>query len=199
MSTAVLVVEDEPALARNIVAFLSGSGFDARSAASAEEALRELESFRPEAVLLDINLPGMNGLKALGHMREADPRLKVVVMTGHATVEVAVDAMKAGAYDFVTKPVSLSRLKLLLESPNARNVLQPLRKLAPPDLIPATQIASTADWAKIYFLSRMPEATVESLHMTALGNDREAARLLAGSDKCVLIGGAQNTFGEVAG
>jgi DNA-binding NtrC family response regulator len=115
MSTAVLVVEDEPALARNIVAFLAGSGFDARSAPSAEEALRELESFRPEAVLLDINLPGMSGLKALGHMREADPRLKVVVMTGHATVEVAVDAMKAGAYDFVTKPVSLSRLKLLFE------------------------------------------------------------------------------------
>ena len=115
MSTAVLVVEDEPALAKNIVAFLSGSGFEARSAPSAEEALRELETFRPDAILLDINLPGMSGLKALGHMREADPRLKIVVMTGHATVEIAVDAMKAGAYDFVTKPVSLSRLKLLLE------------------------------------------------------------------------------------
>lgn len=88
--------------------------------------------------------------------------------------------------------------KLLQEAPQVRNALQPLRKMAPPDLIPATQLASAADWAKIYFLSKLPEGTVESLSMTALGSDKEVARLLSNSsDRCVLIGGAQHTFGKV--
>jgi len=115
VSTAVLVVEDEAALARNIVSFLAGSGYEARSAGSAEEALRVLESFRPDVVLLDFNLPGMNGLQAIERLREVDPRLRIVMMTGHASVELAVDAMKAGAYDFLTKPISLSELRLMLE------------------------------------------------------------------------------------
>jgi DNA-binding NtrC family response regulator len=115
MSCAVLIVEDEPALARNIASFLGGCGFEVRSAASGEDALRELESFKPDAILLDFNLPGMNGLKAFEHMRDIDPRVKVVMMTGHASVELAVEAMKAGAYDFVTKPISLSKLRLMLD------------------------------------------------------------------------------------
>ena len=115
MSCAVLIVEDEPALARNIASFLGGCGFEVRSAASGEDALRELESFKPDVILLDFNLPGMNGLKAFEHMRDIDPRVKVVMMTGHASVELAVEAMKAGAYDFVTKPISLSKLRLILD------------------------------------------------------------------------------------
>jgi DNA-binding NtrC family response regulator len=115
MSCAVLIVEDEPALARNIASFLGGGGFEVRSAASGEDALRELESFKPDVILLDFNLPGMNGLKAFEHMRDIDPRVKVVMMTGHASVELAVEAMKAGAYDFVTKPISLSKLRLMLD------------------------------------------------------------------------------------
>jgi len=115
MSCAVLIVEDEPALARNIASFLGGCGFEVRTAASGEDALRELESFKPDVILLDFNLPGMNGLKAFEHMRDIDPRVKVVMMTGHASVELAVEAMKAGAYDFVTKPISLSKLRLMLD------------------------------------------------------------------------------------
>jgi two-component system response regulator AtoC len=115
VNIAVLIVEDEPALAKNIASFLSSSGFAARTAATAEEAFTELESFKPDAVLLDFNLPGMNGLQAIGRLRELDPRLKIFMMTGQASVELAVDAMKAGAYDFLTKPVSMSKLRLMLE------------------------------------------------------------------------------------
>jgi DNA-binding NtrC family response regulator len=77
--------------------------------------MREIESFRPDVVLLDFNLPGMDGLKAIALFRDSDPRVRVVMMTGHASVELAVEAMKAGAYDFVTKPISLAKLKLMLE------------------------------------------------------------------------------------
>lgn len=115
MSTAVLVVEDEAALARNIAGFLGGCGYEARSAGSAEDALRMMESFGPDVVLLDFNLPGMDGLRAIERLRELDPRVRIVMMTGHASVELAVDAMKAGAYDFLTKPISLSELRLMLE------------------------------------------------------------------------------------
>jgi DNA-binding NtrC family response regulator len=115
MTVAVLVVEDEAALARNIARFLEGSGFQAHTAGSAEEAFRELETFKPEAVLLDFNLPGMNGLQAIVRLRELDPGVKILMMTGQASVELAVDAMKAGAQDFLTKPVSLSKLRLVLE------------------------------------------------------------------------------------
>jgi two-component system response regulator AtoC len=115
MSCALLVVEDEAALAKNIAKFLGGRDFDVRSVASGEDALRELESFRPDAILLDFNLPGMNGIQAIGRVRAIDSNVKIVMMTGHASVELAVEAMKAGAYDFVTKPVSLSKLRLMLE------------------------------------------------------------------------------------
>lgn len=115
MAYAILVVEDEATLARNIAAYLTRSGYDAQVAESGEEGLRVLDSFKPDAVLLDLRLPGMDGLAALERFRAADPNLTVILMTGHGTVETAVEAMKAGAYDFLTKPVSLSKLLLLLQ------------------------------------------------------------------------------------
>jgi DNA-binding NtrC family response regulator len=115
MSCALLIVEDEPALAKNIAGFLSGYGHEVRTTGTAEDALSELESFKPDVVLLDFNLPGLDGLKAIGLIHAVDPRIRIVMITGHASVELAVDAMKAGAYDFVTKPVSLSKLRLLLD------------------------------------------------------------------------------------
>ena len=115
MSYPVLVIEDETVLAKNICNYLKRAGYECRCTESAEQALAELERFKPEAAVLDFNLPGMNGMEMLARLRSIDPNLKVIMITGHGSVELAVDAMKAGAYDFLTKPVSLSRLKLLLD------------------------------------------------------------------------------------
>ena len=71
--------------------------------------------FRPAIVLLDFNLPGMDGLAMLAEIRRRDPRIKVIMITGQGSEQVAVDAMKAGAYDYLTKPVVLEKLKLVLE------------------------------------------------------------------------------------
>ena len=115
MTHAVLVIEDEEILARNILVYLQRHDYEVSLAASAEEGLSLLETVRPDAVVLDFNLPGLNGLEALARIRAFDPGIRVLMVTGHGSVELAVDAMKAGAFDFLTKPVALSKLRLLLD------------------------------------------------------------------------------------
>jgi two-component system, NtrC family, response regulator AtoC len=115
MSGAVLIVEDEEILARNMATYLERHGFEVETAGSAEEGLERLTSFRPDAVVLDFNLPGIDGLQMLTRLRERDPTTPVIMVTGHGSVELAVDAMKAGVVDFLTKPVPLAKLRLLLE------------------------------------------------------------------------------------
>lgn len=114
MTHAVLIVEDEATLAKNLTHYLLRHGFDARAAPSAEEGFALLDEYRPDLVLLDFNLPGMHGLHALEKLRERDSSIKVIIMTGHGSIQMAVDAMRAGAYDYVTKPIVLSELKLRL-------------------------------------------------------------------------------------
>ena len=114
MNRSVLIVDDEPTLAKNIQVFLTHNGFVASVVSSGEQALDEVERFQPDVVLLDYQLGGMDGLEVLRHMRIKDEQLKIVLMTGQGSVKVAVDAMKAGAYDYLSKPLVLEELKLLL-------------------------------------------------------------------------------------
>ncbi len=115
MSYAVLVVEDEAILAGNIRQYLERHGYEVCVASSAERALVELESFRPDAVVLDFNLPGMDGLAFLALLFKIDSKIKVVMTTGHGSEQIAVDAMKVGVYDYLVKPIALLKLKLVLD------------------------------------------------------------------------------------
>ena len=115
MSGAILIIEDEAILAKNMQTYLERSGYEVRCAESAEEGLLALEVFRPDAVVLDFNLPGIDGLQALARIRAFDAAIQVIMVTGHGSVEIAVEAMKAGALDFLTKPVALAKLRLLIE------------------------------------------------------------------------------------
>ena len=115
MSLAILVIDDEPTLVKNIRVYLGREGHETESAGSAEEGIERLETFQPDVVLLDYHLPGIDGLAALSQIRARRPDAKVVMITGHSSVKVAVDAMKAGAYDYISKPLVLGELKLLLD------------------------------------------------------------------------------------
>ncbi|OYT87626.1 MAG: sigma-54-dependent Fis family transcriptional regulator [Burkholderiales bacterium PBB6] len=115
MSRAILIIDDEEALARNLSIYLERQGYDTRVAGSAEAGLSQLAEFKPDVVLLDHNLPGITGLEAIGRIRAADASVRVVLMTGFGGIDLAVTAMKAGAADYLTKPVGLAELKLLLE------------------------------------------------------------------------------------
>ena len=112
---AVLIIEDEPILAKNIRAYLQRHGFEARVAESAEAGLTALDEFSPDAVLADYNLPGMDGLALLTELKRRDPRANVVMLTGQGNIQIAVEAMKRGAADFLGKPVALEELRLVLE------------------------------------------------------------------------------------
>jgi two-component system, NtrC family, response regulator AtoC len=116
MARAILIIEDEIILAKNLTRFLEREGFEAQAVPNGEQGLAMFESYRPDAVLLDYNLPGMNGLEVLQKIRERDHQVKVLMVTGHGNVQVAVDAMKGGADDYLSKPLVLSELKLLLEN-----------------------------------------------------------------------------------
>jgi len=113
--STVLIVDDERTLARAIKAFLTESGYEAEVAGDAEQALRLLETMRPDVVFSDVRLPGMNGIDLLRKIREFDPAIPVVIMTAHGTIEGAVEAVKLGAFDYLKKPVDLEELKLLAD------------------------------------------------------------------------------------
>jgi DNA-binding NtrC family response regulator len=111
----VLFVDDDDTLRRVLTRELEERGFAVTSRPSAEGLERALEEDPPDVVLLDLRLPGADGLSALRALRERDPDAQVVVLTGHGSIEHAVEAMRQGAHDFLTKPVRLDVLEQTLE------------------------------------------------------------------------------------
>ena len=115
MGKTVLVVEDDAIQARNISAFLTRNGWDVQTCSCAEEAQGAFETAPPDVVVTDQRLPRLSGIDLLQRMRAADPLVKCIVMTGDASAQTAVQAMKAGAYDYLLKPVVMAELGLVLE------------------------------------------------------------------------------------
>src|SRR5438552_8606263 len=110
-----LIVDDERSIREACREVAQSLGYTAYVADSAEHAYRCLEAHAFDLVLLDLRLPGAGGLDALRRIKERRPEAIVIVVTGYGTVQSAVQAMKNGAYDYVTKPFSLDELKMLLE------------------------------------------------------------------------------------
>src|SRR5438552_4130486 len=110
-----LIVDDERSIREACREVAQSLGFSAFVADSAEHAYRFLDNQPFDAVLLDLRLPGAGGLDALRGIKERRPEAVVIVVTGYGTVQSAVQAMKNGAYDYVTKPFSMEELRLLLE------------------------------------------------------------------------------------
>src|SRR6266852_5695948 len=110
-----MIVDDERAIREVCRDVAQTLGFHTSIADSAEHAYRVLESNAIDVVLLDLKLPGAGGLEALHQIRERRPDAVIIVVTGYGIVQSAVQAMKNGAYDYVTKPFSMEELRLLLE------------------------------------------------------------------------------------
>ncbi|KOU11721.1 MULTISPECIES: response regulator transcription factor [Streptomyces] len=111
----VLVVDDEPDLAEVVTGALRYEGWDVRSAGSADAALREARTFRPDAVVLDIMLPDRDGLSVLRDLRAEQPHVCVLFLTARDAVEDRINGITAGGDDYVTKPFSLGELVARLQ------------------------------------------------------------------------------------
>ncbi|MGH7260665.1 MAG: sigma-54-dependent transcriptional regulator [Nitrospiraceae bacterium] len=112
---AVLIIDDEPLMRLSMEDALRAVGCEVRAAATGPEGLALLEQTAFDIVITDLRLPGADGLTLLQAAKQRSPRTEVVVITAHGSVETAVGAMKAGAYDYITKPFSMEELLLIVE------------------------------------------------------------------------------------
>ena len=159
MKPRILVIDDEAAIRDSMKMILEYEGYEFLGAANGQEGLTLVEKASPDLVFLDIKMPGMDGLEVLGRIKATNETLPVVIVSGHATIDTAVEATKKGAFDFIEKPLSRdridvtvrnaldqsrlkdenrslkqaleSRYQLIGESPALRQVMDAVRRAAP--------------------------------------------------------------------
>jgi len=115
MRKTILIVDDEESICQSLGGVLADDGYEIVTAGSGEEALRIVEEEMLSLVLLDIWLPGIDGIETLKIIKSEHPQLRVVMMSGHGTIETAVKATKLGAFDFIEKPLSLDKVLLIVK------------------------------------------------------------------------------------
>jgi DNA-binding NtrC family response regulator len=123
---SILVVDDEQIMRDGCSRILSKNGWSVMTAENGAQGLDQIQKHLEKigVILLDLMMPGMSGMEVLDRVRGIDPSLLVIVITGYATVEWAVEAMKKGAYDFIAKPFTPDQLRLVVRRALERRSLQ---------------------------------------------------------------------------
>jgi two-component system, NtrC family, nitrogen regulation response regulator NtrX len=124
MSDSILIVDDEPGIRSTLRAVLEDEGFTADAVGSGEECLKAVERRAYGCMLLDVWLPGMDGLETLSRVRESGFDAAVIMISGHANIETAVRATKLGAFDFIEKPLSIEKTLLAIRNALRQQSLQ---------------------------------------------------------------------------
>lgn len=114
MKEKILIVDDEEKIRTILYHFLKDEGFKVKAVDSGQKAINVADSFKPDIVLMDQNMPGMNGIETMKILKSKDPSLVVIIITAYGAVSLAVDAIKKGAYDYIEKPFDNDKLLLLL-------------------------------------------------------------------------------------
>ena len=112
MKSKILIIDDDTSLRRIVEYNLQEAGYAVGTAASGEEGLRLFDEISPALVITDMKMPGMDGVQVLKAVKERSPETLVIMITAFGTVDIAVEAMKAGAYDYITKPFNRDELRL---------------------------------------------------------------------------------------
>ena len=173
----VLIVDDEGNIRRSLQALLTHEGYRIDEASSAEEALRIVDDVRPDVVLLDLMLPGMSGLDALPRLREIVPEAAVVMMSGAASLDDAVQATRLGAFHFIEKPLSPEAVLLTIRGAAEVSRARDLSRALIADLGPTTGLIGETE---------------------VMRELRETLRKVAATDARVLILGESGTGKELA-
>ena len=115
MKFNVLIVDDEKNIREGLGKSLEMDGYNISLASDGNKALNIINKTEMDLVIADLKMPGMGGEELLKHITSSYPTIPVIILTGHGTIETAVNAMRDGAYDFLTKPLNLDRLSLLVK------------------------------------------------------------------------------------
>lgn len=119
----ILVIDDEEVICSLLTDVLTEAGHKVVAVASAEEALEKVKDSAFEVVITDLMMPGMNGIEILRKVKKMNSDISVIIITGYATVETAVEAMKEGAYDYLSKPFNLAEIKITVDRAVERQTL----------------------------------------------------------------------------
>ncbi len=124
LSTNVMIVDDEETICEALKAWLFKDGYQVETALSGADALKRIQDMPYDIYLVDLNMPGMDGIELLSRLKEYQPDAVVIMMTAHGTIQTAVEAMKRGAMDYLCKPFDPDELSLLMERLLAHKVLR---------------------------------------------------------------------------
>ena len=175
----ILIVDDELVVRDSLGKWFTSEGYAAYPVAGAREALEVIQQREFDIALIDIKMPGMDGMELQARLKEADPELTVIIMTGYASVDTAVQALKRGAYDYITKPVDPDELSHLvgnaLEHRRANREVVRLRESLQ-EILPSTGLIGTSP---------------------AMKKVMELIEVVAPTDATVLISGESGTGKEV--
>jgi len=171
---AVLIIDDEEGIRESLSGIFEDEGYTVFTASSGEEALKVLKDQSPDLIMLDVWLPGIDGIKTLKEIKNMKPDLPVIMVSGHGNIELAVKATKTGAYDFLEKPLSLERVVLAAKRALERRTLEMENKALKRDLIKEWRLVG--DSQKIKQLR-------EQIEMAAKSNSRVVILGESGSGK----------------
>src|SRR5512143_73223 len=124
MMNRILIVDDEQSMRELLSIMLRKEGFDVVAAANGESAIKAIQSDIYDLVITDIRMPQIDGIELLRTVKEVSPETVVIVITAFATTETAVDAMKLGAYDYITKPFKNEEIKLIVHKALEKRLLR---------------------------------------------------------------------------
>lgn len=110
----ILIIDDKPNIREVLSDYLKNKGFSVESCENAEIALENIQKILPDLIVTDLKMPGIDGIKLMNEVRNIDPNIPVILITAFGTISSAVEAMKAGAYDYLTKPIDYNRLRILI-------------------------------------------------------------------------------------
>ena len=114
-NSKILIVDDEEKIRKVLTRLLEDEDYHVKSVENGQKAIAILVSYKPDIILMDQNMPGLNGIDALVTIKEKHPSIIVIIITAHGEISLAVDAIKKGAYDYLEKPFDNDKLLLLIK------------------------------------------------------------------------------------
>lgn len=196
MEQKILIIDDEPPIREVLSASLSDEGYAVLTAHDGEDGVAKIISFKPDVVLLDVWMPGKyDGIDVLKISREKYPNVDFIVMSGHGTIETAVQAVKLGAWDFIEKPISFDKISILLknilsyqqERQEKKNLLHKLRE----------NIAIVGNSAELKQLKQLIVKLAPSAHWILIEGERGVGKKLMANNIHYLSSRASYSFVDI--